>query len=276
MPSKQPVSTQDQKGAKRSSGKLAQVQDAGIEKGLDIRFAGQQGRSDANLLSPGQIMQMQATVGNQATNRVLSGLRPRSELEDENPILGGFPHPMTDQGGQVMRVDGETEGEAVEVSTATNFGPAWLDHGEFEWDVSFTTNGRLGWILQEMTNTYDARDMGGYDVTPVYAPHYWEAWEVDEVGRVTPNVGRDNDYWTRVSRGPNTRGTWTMDAAVYWSTTDPTTQGFILNGVMDAGEMLLSTYENPPDPGMLVLSRGASGAWDSTGATPTHSGTAMP
>jgi hypothetical protein len=272
MASKQPVSTRDQ--ARRPVNKSAQVQD--FKDDPDLKYPGKEGCPDPALITPGQVMRMQSAFGNQATHRFLAGLRSHIDPEHDEQVTGGIPERLAGPGKSIMREDGASGEEAVEISTVTNYGPAWLEHGIFDWRVGFSTNGHLGWILQEITNTYDARDMGGYDVTPTFAPHYWEAWEVDEVSRVSPNVGADNDYWTRVSRGPNTRGSWSMDAAVYWSTTDPATQGFIPNGVMDAGELLLSTYDDPADPGMLVLSRAASGAWDSTGAAPTHAGTAGP
>lgn len=78
----------------------------------------------------------------------------------------------------------------------------------FNWQVSFNTTGRNGWIVQEVANTERAEDAEGLDVIEEPAsPHYWEAWAVDSAGDVTPANGVDNDYWTNP---PYVRQSWAL------------------------------------------------------------------
>lgn len=159
---------------------------------------------------------------------------------------------------------------------ARNTTPArWGANGEFEWVVAFDTNGRSGWIVQEVVNVYRPKDAAGNPLGPPHAtPKYYEAWAVDAAGVVTPNPTGSNDWWLRPNRGNNTKGDWSMTAKVYWTTTDPATQGFVARGVPDAG-ILLSTTTTPAGLGSVKLNRQANGAWDSA-ATPAvpHTGTA--
>ena len=201
----------------------------------------------------------------------------------ENDVLGGrtvgefigdVARPV---GTAVGNVVGSVVGAAtgVNISSTTNSGPVWNNHGHFDWRVGFNTTGRNGWIVQEIINGYRAEDTSGNDVTPAYTPHYWEAWAVDGSGNVTPKVGSDNDYWIRPSRGNNTEGHWSMRAKVYFTSTNPTTQGFTPGGVSDAG-ILLSTTSAPSGLGIARFHRYAQGTWDSTTSTPTHTGSAGP
>lgn len=51
--------------------------------------------------------------------------------------------------------------------------------------------------------------------------------------------------------------------------------GFTVGGAPEAGS-LLSTTSAPGGLGAARLNRHANGTWDSTGATPTHAGSAGP
>ncbi len=210
------------------------------------------------------------------------GLRPGVSPEDENQLVGG--RTFGEWLGDVGRVVGTSVGNVVgsvagaltgiSISSTTNSGPTWGNHGHFDWRVGFSTTGRNGWLVQEIVNTMRAQDNAGNDLGGAMpTPRYWEAWAVDGTGNVTPNVGPNNDYWIRPSRGNNTQGHWSMKGKAHFTTTDPTTQGFTPGGVADAG-ILLSTTTAPSGLGVARLHRYAQGTWDSTGAAPTHTGSA--
>jgi hypothetical protein len=211
------------------------------------------------------------------------GLKPSIGPDQEDELVGGrtFGEAVGDIARPVGTAVGNVVGSAtgaltgISISTNTNTGPTWSSHGHFNWRVGFNTTGRNGWIVQEIINTYRAEDTAGNDVTPNFTPNYYEAWAVNSSGNVTPNVGPNNDYWIRPSRGNNTKGHWSMRGKVYFTTTNPATQGFTPGGVPDAG-ILLSTTSEPSDLGIARQYRYAQGTWDSTGATPTHTGSAGP
>jgi hypothetical protein len=210
-----------------------------------------------------------------------SGLKPG--LSEEEGIGGGTLGEMLGDigrpvGSALGNVVGSVAGAltGINISSNSNVGPTWSNHGQFRWQVGFNTTAKNGWIVQKIVNTMRAENATG-GTAPGWrpTPSYWEAWAVDASGNVTPNIGADNDYWTRPSKGPSTRGHWSMRGTVYFTTTDPATQGFTAGGVADAG-ILLSTTSAPSGLGVARLHRYAQGNWDSTGTTPTHTGSAAP
>jgi hypothetical protein len=66
-----------------------------------------------------------------------------------------------------------------------------------------------------------------------------------------------------------------MTGALHFIKTNPATMGFTVGGAPEAGS-LLSTTSAPSGLGAVHLNRHADGTWDSTTATPTHTGTAGP
>ena len=279
--------------------------------------AARQRVSDAPTAQPGQpvvaarggvalstqgLLALQRSAGNQA---VVQGLLERQRDRRPEAASGGLksgvsePDEPTDEvvGGRTVgeffgdvwrpvgtffgNVVGSVAGAVtgVRISTKTNSGPTWNNHGDFDWRVGFTTTARNGWIVQEVKNTWRATNTAGASVVPVYTPHYWEAWAVDGAGKVTPAIGVNNDYWLRPSRGNNTKGHWSMKGKVYFTKVDPATKGFVAGnlpgGVRDAG-ILLSTTTPGSGLGLGIarLHRYAQGTWDSTGAVKTHTGSA--
>ena len=193
-------------------------------------------------------------------------------------FVGDVARPVgTALGNVVGTVAGAVTG--IDISSATNAGPTWDDHGEFEWHVGFTTTGRNGWLVQDVVNTWRGEDATGTAVPNPFTPHYWEAWEVDGTGAVTPSVGADNDYWDnpdfQASLGA-VEGHWATKGKVYFTTTDPATQGFTRNNPATNAGFLLSSTTAPDGLGIARLHRYAQGTWDSTGVAPTHTGSAGP
>jgi hypothetical protein len=249
------------------------------------------GRAPAPRAPADQILALQRSAGNAAVQRMLAddalgagGLMPGVPVDETQPEIGvgGFGETVGDIARPIGTGIGNAFGGAVgaltgiSISTTTNTGPTWNDHGAFDWRVGIATTGTSGWIVQEVNNTLTGTGagggaLGGWKPTP----KYWEAWEVDAASVVSPAIAADNDYWIRPTYGTGTKGHWSMTGHLYFTTTDPKTQGFVPYGVPDA-QMLLSSTTAPTGLGLARLHRYAQGTWDSTGATPTHTGSAGP
>ena len=207
--------------------------------------------------------------------------------EDESQVVrgGGIGEAI----GDVVRPVGATLGNVVgavtgaltgiSISSATNTGPVWRPGGEFDWKVGFSTTGRSGWIVQEVVNGWRAQTAAGAAIPNPATPHYWEAWAVDATGNVSPSRGATNDIWgnpdfSALLHAPE--GHWSTASSLYFTTTDPATQGFVRNNAATNAGILLSSTSAPASLGIARLNRWAQGSWDSTGATPTHTGSAGP
>jgi len=169
-------------------------------------------------------------------------------------------------------------GDATSASTSDLSAAAWTDHGVFKWWIKWVTDGTSGWIVQKITNTYSGTDGAGKAITNAtvgVTPSYYEAWEVDAAGGITGSLGAtgNRDRWERPGQGASSKGTWSMTGEVYWTAEDPAKSGFKSKAVANAGT-LLSSKSAPAKLSGLLLTRTADGAWDSTGKTPTHTGTA--
>lgn len=270
-----------------------------------LSSAVQRAHTHPHTLSHRDTLHLQSHLGNKATTQLMRASRPHpatnagtamgglapgvGEAEEEtSAVVGGVTSdrimrdpPASSSSSTPAPAPAATPPTPapptpVTVSSTTNSGPTWGNHGHFDWRVGFTTSGRSGWLVQEIINTYSGTDSSGTAInTSSVVPHYWEAWAVDSTGKVTPAVGANNDYWIRPGRGTGSKGNWSMKGNVHFTTTDPATQGFTPGGVSNAG-ILLSTTTAPTGLGSVLLARQANGVWDSTGATPTHTGTATP
>jgi len=279
--------------------------------GADYNQAARIEHVNPNNISPKTVLQLQTQYGNRATKQFLghssspSVQRKQaaaSSSKSSSLSFGGLMDVPEDDaqhfvgGAQINRTIGESVGDffrpigtgvgnmvgsvagalsGISISSTNNTGPTWNDHGHFDWRVGFSTTGTSGWIVQEITNTYRAEDNTGTDITGTgVVPHYWEAWAVDGSSAITPAVGANNDYWIRPSKGANTKGHWSMEGKVHFTKDDPATHGFTAGGVSNAGILLSATSSGGMDLGIARLHRYAQGTWDSTGTTPTHTGSA--
>jgi hypothetical protein len=195
-------------------------------------------------------------------------------------FIGDVARPV---GTALGNVGGSVAGAltGISISSTTNAGPTWNNHGACVWHVGFNTTGRSGWIVQDIVNNWRAKDAAGSAVPSPLTPHFLEAWAVDAAGNVTPSVGADNDYWDNPDLKATTgavEGHWATKGKLYFTTTDPATQGFIRHNPATNAGMLLSSTAAPAGLGIGIarLHRYAQGTWDSTGAVPTHTGSAGP
>lgn len=91
-------------------------------------------------------------------------------------------------------------------------GPKDLGCGGFDWKVWFdipNAAGKDGWIIQEVTASFDAVNPdGSSNFKKTY--HFWEAWEVKSGKKVTvwqDQAKDDNDDQYFTSSRPDTKGT---------------------------------------------------------------------
>lgn len=220
------------------------------------------------------------TLVEQAYGSDLAGLRRNAPPDEDvggrtvGEAIGDAARPVvTAAENAVGRAVGRLTG--ITISSHTTSPAAWSPHGFFHWEVAFNTTGRSGWLVQEVRSTRRAQDASGKKLPDHLTPHYWEAWGVDAAGAITPQSGATHDFWQRRSFGNHTQGHWTMTSAVHFTTTHPASMGFTPGGVPEAGS-LLSTTSAPSGLGVARLHRYAQGTWDSTGAKPTHTGSAGP
>ncbi|HEX3762700.1 MAG TPA: hypothetical protein VHW23_28590 [Kofleriaceae bacterium] len=167
-------------------------------------------------------------------------------------------------------------GAATKSGTTDTEAAMWKDHGAFRWAVAWTTDGTSGWIVQKITSTYTGTRKDGSAITLASVgttPSYYEAWAVDNSGKVSPAVGATNDIWARGSKGDGSKGTWSIKGDVHWTSSDPAKSGLTPGGVANAG-ILLSGTSAPAGLSGVLQTRHADGAWDSTKTPATHTGSA--
>jgi hypothetical protein len=278
-----------------------------------IASAVQRAKANPNQVSSQDVLLLQNALGNRKTSRLL-GRTPQSvptvqassgvEQRPTGASVGGFApdidspgqEPDTVLGGITQQANASLTvnrdptdvtattatptatpaptAPATTIASTTVSGPTWNANGAFDWRVGFSTTGRSGWIVQEIVNTYVGQDASGGSIATGVVPHYWEAWAVGATGAVTPAASGVNDFWLRPNKGPSTKGNWSMAGKLFFTTTDPATQGFTAGGVSNAG-ILLSSTSQPTGLGSTLLTRQANGKWDSI-KTPAeaHAGTA--
>jgi len=159
--------------------------------------------------------------------------------------------------------------QAIVATEATTAGPTFKPCGDFLWQTAFGTTGRSGFLVQEITNVYQAQTCAGVPIPlPRPTPVYYEAWQVDAAGNITPKPTGTNDWWLRPPR-PTTKGNWSMTGKVHWASSLEPAAGFSIGNVVDAGATW-STLTKPTNIANPILTRLKGGTWDCCGANNTH------
>jgi len=146
--------------------------------------------------------------------------------------------------------------------------------GEFDWGIQWKTNGKSGYIVQEILATETIKNCDGtrYKETDpervknARPPHFWEAWSVNGDGRFYPENGPDN--WEQLAY-PNTKGSWEVNATVHWAgSLDPDAHFEVMTVVKRS--QLPSTVTAPKNLSAALLARHAAGQWDCCEGKSTH------
>jgi hypothetical protein len=142
----------------------------------------------------------------------------------------------------------------------------YLPCGEFDWGIQWQTNGRNGYIVQEIRAAETIKNCDGTPyketdpekVKNARPPHFWEAWSVNGDGRFYPDNGPDD--WKQLAH-PNTKGNWEVNAKVYWAESlDPDAHFDVMKAVKNS--LLPSTVTAPKNLSAPLLGRYAAGRWD--------------
>jgi Domain of unknown function (DUF4157) len=143
------------------------------------------------------------------------------------------------------------------VTDTTTTGPTYGSCRNFNWVVNWSTTGKNGWIVQEITNSGAITGCDGSSKPVPNTPHFWEAWPVDASGTVGDGGG---DLWFRAGR-PNTKGNWSLSgAAGFVNSLDPAA-GFSRTAVADANG-LMATKTAPTNLFQATDVRHKAGVWD--------------
>jgi hypothetical protein len=217
------------------------------------------------------VEQLQATMPAQPAGAAVAQPAPRAATQISftgAPVMTGG----LEGSGLGVAGDGiELGGNATKSGTKDTEAAAWKDYGAFRWAIAWTTDGASGWIIQKVTSTLAATAKDGTPITLASigtTPSYYEAWAVDDKGKVSPSAGATNDIWTRNSKGEGSKGSWSMKGEVYWTASDPAKSGLTSGGIPNAG-ILLSGTSAPASLSGVLQTRHADGIWD---ATKKHTG----
>lgn len=142
------------------------------------------------------------------------------------------------------------------------------DCGEFIRKFNWTTNGRNGYLIQEIRSSRSLQDCADADLgDDTAANQYWEAWRVREDGDVLPRFGGVNDTWARPAAAG--RGSWSLTGDVFFVEQLDPAAGFSPLSDTLAGQ-LNSTRTKPSNLGKRVFTHSAGGRWDCCGSVKTH------
>ncbi len=173
--------------------------------------------------------------------------------------------------GTILAREAATE-EARKISTEDvwpqKYTPCDSLPPQFLWKVNWITNGRNGFIVQEISSTVHVWSCDGRPISSPthFTPRYWEVWNVDGLGRMTPS---SEDTWVRWGFF-NSRGNWSATGGVYWVTTLDPAAHFATGKVPEAGKTSLSTTTPPKHLGAPLQNRRAAGKWECCGNKKTH------
>jgi hypothetical protein len=147
-------------------------------------------------------------------------------------------------------------------------GPKDPGCGGFDWKVWFDlpeAAGKDGWVVQEITATFDAKNADG---TPNFQKtyHYWEAWEVKSGKKATvwqDEKKDDNDDQYFSSSRPNTKGTTTYVGTAKFIE-GPLPPDFKTNNPDTIAGILHSTTKKPDFWDGTGTRHNINSAWDCT------------
>lgn len=231
-------------------------------------------------LAPGKRTLVEQHYTPLAVDQRIGARAPSASVPEPVPTAQNTSGSCDDGDTQPMappRVDESPTREATRIGTEDTHTPEWKLHGEFRWQISWLTDGRRGWIVQEIANTFSGTynkfgDQITNDTT-MTTPRFFEAWEVNEHGKITGSLGRtrNEDTWGRARMPYGSKGAWSITGTVYWTPVDPVLSGFSSGEVRDSGTLLSSTSA-PAKLSRPLHTRSARGVWDSSHPKPTHAG----
>jgi hypothetical protein len=161
---------------------------------------------------------------------------------------------------------------AIRIDTKDITGPIFCPCGLFFYEIAWLTEGRDGYIVQEINISYEARNCdgdpdscAGKSKNTVFTPtrNFWEAWTVDSYRKVSPT----HDIFALPFR-LTTCGRWEINSKVYFvKSLDPEAE-FKVGKVPESDT--LSTAKKPKNLGPVSKNRDAAGEWNCCGKNRKH------
>jgi hypothetical protein len=141
---------------------------------------------DPQMLSKAAVLDMQRSIGNRATARLLTVERGKGPIEEDKPLKGSD---LAVQRGwlkaNVLKLLGRGR-NSQNVTVAPIVTAKDLGRGGFSWKVWFSIPSPAtqdGWMIQEIVADAKITEGDGTKRTESY--HFWEAWEVKQGKTVT-------------------------------------------------------------------------------------------
>jgi len=151
--------------------------------------------------------------------------------------------------------------------------------GRFHWEIAWQTNARNGYIVQEMESSQQGVFCDGSPDpgVAVSAPLFWEAWRIQQDGKVHPPPG--SDTW-QVPVHPFHRGTWRLTGKAFFVEQLDPQAGFQVGNMAAAqAGSLYATASKPNNLGPVLLTRQIAGLWeccDDRNVHEPHEGSSAP
>jgi len=181
------------------------------------------------------------------------GVAGRNTLAELDGRLTGRKPPGTGPSGA-------PGGGAVTASQVDVLPPTFKECGGFERKMDWETDGRNGYLVQEITRTRKVTECDGSEHADSGDAHFWEAWRVQEDGSIHPHSGGAHDRWQQNSV-PNTRGSWSITGELHFvEQLDPAAK-FSPFGSEFAGG-LYSTTAQPAGLGPVLRTNSSGATWD--------------
>jgi peptidoglycan hydrolase-like protein with peptidoglycan-binding domain len=201
------------------------------------------------------------------TLQMIKGLQFRQGIQRDGVIgrqtLGELDSLLT--GNHVPGTPATTSATTITITDVQkqDFQPC----GDFTWAINWNTDGRNGYIVQEIMQVVHVNACDG-TLDPNFTPkpsHFWEAWRVQTDGSV--HGSEPNDTFSPGLNIIEHGGTWKITSKVFWVDTLETNVRF---DAVDQAGGLLSTMTMPSNLGPVLLTRGVAGKWDCCNGNSTH------
>jgi len=158
---------------------------------------------------------------------------------------------------------------ATFVSATTVRPPRFLACGGFDWAIDWVTDGRNGYLVQEIVSSIDSTLCDGTPTADSQASHFWEAWRVQIDGSV--HGARPNDTFRTGLHPPQdeifaNKGSWQIMGNVHW--VDELEPGFNISAVSQSN--LLATTKQPSNLGPVLFTRQIGGRFDCCNGRRVH------
>jgi len=238
----------------RNGPEVARLQQALIDLGFDLPKSTGGGKAAPDgVFGPETLQQLKGFQTRQGIQ--VDGVAGRQTLGELDGLMSG------------RHVPGTPASKAATTVSITEVRPQqFLACGGFDWAIDWNTDGRNGYLVQEIIATAQGTWCDGSDDpdTAPLTPHFWEAWRVQTDGSV--HGGSPNDTFSTGRNAAGHTGTWSITGNVHWIEQLP--PGFRVSAVPESN--LFATTTQPAGLGPVLFTRRVGGSWDCCNGNNTH------